>query len=164
MQVLSVLAIDPGPERSAWVHLERGLPVRFGLDPNRVVLQRCEDAQTWRIDGGVAIEMIASYGMAVGAEVFETCVWIGRFLEALTRCNIREDDITRMKRQEVKLHLCKSPKANDATIRQALIDRFGPGKEAAIGNKKAPGPLYHIKADLWAALAVAVTHWDGQRS
>jgi hypothetical protein len=60
----------------------------------------------------------------------------------------------------VKLHLCKSTKANDASIRQALIDRYGPGKERAIGTKKAPGPLYGVKADVWAALALAVTWHD----
>jgi hypothetical protein len=47
-------------------------------------------------------------------------------------------------------------KAKDANIRQALIDIYG-GNDKAIGNKKTPGPLYGIKGDLWAALAVAVT-------
>jgi hypothetical protein len=160
--ILSVLAIDPGTEQSAWVHLREGAVVRFGLEPNRVVRRRCEEAQTWGIDA-VAIEMVASYGLPVGSEVFDTVVWIGRFLESLIRCNIPETDIVLMKRQEVKLHLCHSPKANDATIRQALIDRYGPGKEKAVGVKANPGPLYHIKADIWSALAIAVTHWDARK-
>jgi len=49
--------------------------------------------------------------------------------------------------------------ANDASIRQALIDRFG-GKDAAIGRKASPGPLHGIAADVWSALALAVTHTD----
>ena len=64
-------------------------------------------------------------------------------------------------RKDVKLHLCGSPRAKDSNIRQALIDRFGPGKEKAIGLKKTPGPLYGVKSHVWAALAVAVTHLDG---
>ncbi len=156
--ILNVLAIDPGPEQSAWVHLRSGAPVAFGKENNHIVRKVCEDAQTWA--QGVAIEMIASYGMAVGAEVFATCRWIGRFQESLVRCNIREEEITLLGRLAIKTHLCHSAKANDSNIRQALIDRFGPGKEKAIGCKKEPGPLYHIKADVWAALAVAVTYWD----
>lgn len=160
MSFMSVFAIDPGPEQSAWVHLRDGAPAAYGLESNAVVRRKCMDAAAyWAIDG-VAIEMIASYGMPVGAEVFSTCVWIGRFVETLVTCQFPEKDIALVKRQDVKLHLCHSPKANDATIRQALIDRFGPGKDKAIGNKAKPGPLYHIKADLWAALGLALTHWD----
>jgi hypothetical protein len=159
--MLSVLAIDPGPVKSAWVHLREGGVAGFGLEANHVVRRVCEDAQVYA--DGVAIEMIASYGMAVGAEVFETCVWIGRFMESLTRCNIPESRIHRLPRMAIKSHLCHSAKATDANIRQALIDRYGPGKEKAIGNKANPGPLYHIKADIWAALGVAVTLWDAHK-
>lgn len=159
---LSVLAIDPGTTQSAWVHLREGAVARFGLDPNPVVRRHCEYAQTWGIDG-VAIEMIASYGMPVGEEVFETVIWIGRFYESLLRCNIAEKKITMIKRQEVKLALCKSAKANDASIRQALIDRYGPGKDIAVGTKAKPGRLYGLKRDLWSALAVAETWTDSHR-
>ena len=31
------------------------------------------------------------------------------------------------------------------------------GKDKAIGSKREPGPLYGFKADLWSALALAVT-------
>jgi hypothetical protein len=98
--------------------------------------------------------MIACYGMPVGAEVFETCVWIGRFLQRW------EGPYSLVYRREVKLHLCDSARAKDANVRQALIDRFGPGKQKAIGLKASPGPLFQIKADLWAALGVAVTFAD----
>ena len=66
-----------------------------------------------------------------------------------------------IERREEKLHLCDSPRANDSTIRQAIIDRFG-GKDAAIGKKKVPGPLYGISGDVWAALAVAITAVETQ--
>lgn len=50
--------------------------------------------------------------------------------------------------------------AKDANVRQALINRFG-GKDAAIGRKAAPGPLYGISRDMRSALAIAVTGHDG---
>ena len=50
--------------------------------------------------------------------------------------------------------------AAGARTRHALIDRFG-GKDAAIGRKAAPGPLYGISRDMWSALAIAVTYTIG---
>ncbi len=153
-----IIAIDPGPTQSAVVHLNGGLPIQRAQMDNRALidhlrLEHGEDA--------VAIEMIACYGMPVGAEVFSTCVWIGRFIETIiAAANVPVHLLTR---SSVKLHHCQSPRANDATVRQALIDRYGPGKEKAIGLKGCPGPLYGFKEDLWAALAVACAFHDGVR-
>lgn len=74
--------------------------------------------------------MIASYGMSVGKEVFETCVWIGRFTELAVLQNI---DVEYIYRAEEKMNLCHTMKAKDTNIRQALIDRFG-----VVGTKKNP--------------------------
>jgi hypothetical protein len=149
---MMLLAIDPGPSRSAWVILnEQGQLVEFGIDANADTLDML--AQDTGFEH-VAIEMIACYGMPVGKEVFETCLWIGRYLQAWDR------PYTLIYRNDVKMHLCHQIKGvNDGVIRQALIDRFGPGK-GAIGSKKAPGPLYGVSSDVWAALGVAVTWWD----
>ena len=96
----------------------------------------------------LAIEMIASYGMAVGREVFETCVWVGRFHQAWRD----PAGVKLIYRQAVKLHLCNSPRAKDANIRRALIDLLGPQ-----GTKNSPGPTYGVSSHAWAALGVAVT-------
>lgn len=74
--------------------------------------------------------MIASYGMAVGKEVFDTCIWIGRFIELAKLQNI---DAEYIYRKDEKINLCNSMKAKDSNIRQALIDRFG-----EVGTKKNP--------------------------
>ena len=147
----SILAIDPGSELSGWVVYEcsSGTVLSAGIDCNIDLLDRI------RREGGgcdqLVLEMIASYGMPVGREVFETCVWIGRFWEAFS------GSVGRVYRREVKLCVCKDPRAKDSNVRQALIDRYGPGRTAAIGTKKSPGPLYGFKRDMWAALGVAVT-------
>jgi len=150
-----LLAVDPGPTESAWVELRDGRPVAFAKEANHDVLARVRGASA----STLAVEMVAGYGMPVGAEVFETCVWAGRFIQAWTE-GLPEDTITRVYRKAVKLHLCGTTKAKDPNVRQALIDRYGPGKPAAIGLKASPGPLYGISGDVWAALAVAVTVAD----
>ena len=150
-------AIDPGTTESAYVVLDDMKVVEHAKIPNEEMLLWCYKSQHVVPESTVVIEKVASYGMAVGAEVFETCVWTGRFMEALIRRGVTVD---RMTRPQVKMMLChKTAGVNDAVIRQALIDMYGPGKEKAIGNKAKPGPLYGIKADQWAALALGVA-WD----
>lgn len=153
-----VMAIDPGTSQSAIVEIALpSMTVIFReILPNEEVLVVMRAGHWFDGPVDVAIEMIASYGMPVGAEVFETCVWIGRFMEAT------QLPVSRVFRREVKLSLCGSPRAKDGNIRQALIDMYGPGKEKAIGLKASPGPLYGMKADMWAALGVAVTFARGR--
>ncbi len=78
----------------------------------------------------LVIEMIASYGMPVGKEVFETCVWIGRFTEVGIYANVQTEYVYR---KDEKMNICHSMKAKDSNIRQALIDRFG-----EVGTKNNP--------------------------
>ncbi len=152
----TLLAIDPGNRESAYVVIttEDCWPMSFGKVPNDELLGLLANAYSeWRIDRAV-IEMVASYGMAVGADVFETCVAIGRFTQALAFHGIVAEPI---KRLPVKVHHCHSAKAKDSNIRQALVDRFAPG-EANHGKGTAlrPGWFYGFKADIWAAYALAV--------
>lgn len=147
-----LVAVDPGPVESAFVRLGYdGSVLAFGKRPNEEVAGIIERARNR--SGHLAIEMIASYGMPVGSEVFETCVWIGRFIE---RWSLSHSLVYRL---EVKLHLCGSSKAKDGNVRQALIDRWG-GKARALGRKRSPGHLYGFNGDVWQALGVAVTWWD----
>ena len=142
----ALLAIDPGTTHSGWVIMRDGQVWNSGVFANDEVLEMIQVTPV-----PIAIEMIASYGMAVGKEVFETCVWIGRFVQAAGA-----DRVRLVYRKDVKLHLCGSPRAKDANIRQALIDRWG-GKAEAVGTVKKPGPLYGVKSHAWAALGVAIT-------
>lgn len=104
----------------------------------------------------LAIEMIASQGMSVGQETFDTAMWVGRYAEVWDQCRLNTMLIYR---REIRLHLCGSSRAKDSNVRQALIDRFG-GKDKAIGKKSSPGPLYGVSGHAWAALAVAVFCFD----
>lgn len=123
-------------------------PQGFGITANDVLVRAL---RTGGLPDVVVIEKVESYGMAVGAEVFDTVLWAGRFAEAAHRV-----PVVMLPRRAVKLALCADSRAKDANIRQALIDRFG--GSAAIGRKAAPGPLYGISRDVWSALATAVTY------
>lgn len=142
----ALLAIDPGTTHSGYVVMDADGVQLSGVAENGEMFELIAAHGS-----NIAIEMIASYGMAVGREVFETCLWIGRFMQAAG-----PDRVRLVYRKDVKLHLCGSPRAKDANIRQALIDRWG-GKAEAVGNVKKPGPLYGVKSHAWAALGVAVT-------
>lgn len=153
-----ILAIDPGPTESAWVAYDtQDKSLRcFDYQPNEQVLI---DAFGTKADK-LAVEMIASYGMPVGESVFETCVWVGRFIQQWTVVN-NPSLYQKVYRKDVKMHLCGSMKAKDGNVRQALMDRYGSTRQAAIGKRACPGPLYGVSGDVWAALGVAVTASEG---
>ena len=147
----TILAIDPGPEKSGWVLFD-GEPQGRGITENEILVAIGDYNDS--LDG-VVIEMTESRGMPVGTSVHETTFWVGQFYRAALGRRIR----ARLYRREVKMHLCGSMRAKDSNIRQAMIDRWG-GKEKAIGKKKTPGPLYGITSHMMQALALAVTWWD----
>ena len=148
---MKVLAIDPGNRQSAWCMIdgETLKPLSFGKEENQVVL----DAVQHLSYNSIVIERVASYGMAVGRDVFETCEWVGRFTQA---ARVPPDYVYR---QEEKLHLCGDSRAKDTNIRRALIDRFAQHDlKNGKGTKKNPDWFYGFSADVWQAYAVAVTY------
>lgn len=150
-----ILAIDPGPQESAWVLWDGSAIHGLGKTSNEALAAEAHNpASILSSPQYCVIEMIASYGMPVGAEVFECCVWIGRFMEVFSSSRVE-----RIPRIQIKNHLCHTSRAKDSNIRQALIDRFGP-----VGTKKNPGKLYGVSGDCWSALAVGVTFFDQQQA
>lgn len=171
----ALLALDPGSAETGWALLEStGVVVGSGTDPNDRLLEDCRmgslEVPRWgrlTIPDAVVVEWTAPRGMPASAQLFETMFWIGRFVEALEQA--ADVDVNRqafrLERAHVKRALCGTSAAKDANVRAALIDRYGGagGKEAAIGRKAAPGPLFGVSGDGWAALAVGVAWLDGVR-
>lgn len=153
--MITLVAVDPGSVESAYVAMSGRELVRFGTHDNRALLRQL-DFEGLNSDNLTTLvcEMVSSYGMPVGAEVFETCVWIGRFLQSWELGGHKSSTILRA---TVKAHVCGTTAAKDANVRAALIDRYG-GKDAAIGKAKTKGPLHGVTGDVWSALAVAVAY------
>jgi hypothetical protein len=149
---MRLLAIDPGPEKSGYVIWDGKRVIDSGHKENKKIKEYLMDGSTH-----VAIEMIASYGMAVGASVFNTCVEIGKFVE-YANIYVPNAPVEFVYRNNIKVFVCGTSKAKDANIRQSLIDSIG-----VVGTKANPGPLYGVKSHAWAALAVAVTATNDER-
>jgi hypothetical protein len=167
------LAVDPGNEKSAWAvyDTETKKVLNFAIEPNGVLLKRLCQQDTDAAYGfghpidKLAMEMIASYGMAVGKTVFDTCVWIGRFIQAWLE-NYHDHQGCEWEfiyRKDEKMLLCGTMKAKDSNIRQAIMDRYGSTRQKVLGTKKNPGPLYGVSKDVWAAIAVAITEAEMER-
>lgn len=155
---MKILAIDPGNIQSAYAVLE--IPnfklFEFGKIDNGDLIVKVP-ALSGSVDHS-AIEMIASYGMAVGKSVFDTCVWIGRFYQEMVK---NGTDPVLIYRAQEKMCICKSMKAKDSNIRQALIDRYAVHDfKTGRGTKKNPDTFYGVAADVWQAIAVGVTFYE----
>lgn len=157
---MRVLAIDPGNVESAFCFIDEATrkPQVFDKVPNAELLALIR-GYSGLMDCSrpdvVVIERVASYGMAVGKEVFQTCEWIGRYTEAADGIGL---PVQYIYRQEEKLHICKDSRAKDANIRRALIDRFAQHDlKNGRGTKSAPDWFFGFRADIWAAYAVGIT-------
>jgi hypothetical protein len=155
LPVPTVIAIDPGPIQSAYAVWDGKLK-KFGIVQNEELRKYLRGSLAGSeydpFDPATrcVIEQIASYGMPVGSEVFETVFWTGVFAATFGL-----GQTERIPRLTVKMHLCHDSKAKDGNIRAALIDRFGKP-----GTLKFPGMLHGVSKDVWQAVALAVTWWD----
>src|SRR6185312_7590024 len=83
-------AIDPGDVQSAFVvydvtnskpHRQWHLDYeRAGIMPNENLIHHLHKLSSWGIPH-LAIEKPVARGMPASNQLFETCVWIGRFIE-----------------------------------------------------------------------------------
>ncbi len=151
-----IFGIDPGYTESAYalIRMPDFEVIERGKVPNEDLLNICRRCTAEAVDLAV-IEMVACYGMPVGKEVFETCVWIGRFLAATPK------GLKFVYRLDEKICLCHDTRANDASIRRALIDRYAKHDlKTGRGTKKDPDVFYGVKSDIWSAIAVCVTAYE----
>lgn len=146
-----ILAIDPGNTESAYCFVDaESLQLgAFGKVENKELLSII-NLYSYDV---IVIERVASYGMTVGRDVFETCEWVGRFTQAALPL-----DADYVYRKDVKLHICGDSRANDTNIRHALIDRFARHDfKRGKGTKKNPDFFYGFHRDVWQAFAVGLT-------
>lgn len=146
---LSVLAVDPGCEVSAWCLYVGGRVFSIGRDSNDATAYLVATSSS--PNTVLAIEDMESFGMPVGREVFRTVRWSGRFIERWRG----ERRPVLVPRRLVKLTLCGSSRAKDGNVRQAVIDALGEPR-----TKARPNPNYPRRPskDEWSAIAIALTY------
>lgn len=173
-----IVAIDPGPTESAWIQYDtESGPEDFAFEINEVIVETL--ATRALLVDTLVIEKMQHYGsgMPIGDSVLDTCIWIGQFKQEFGRHRT-----VLIPNPVIRAQLCRSIRASQANIHQALVDRFG-GKDKAVGGVKCrkckgkgwygggrptctecnglkwlhpPGPLHGITSHVWSALAVAV--------
>lgn len=184
-----ILAIDAGTSKSGWVLItdnKAQKPIEYGFwDNEELEILITDTDREQRRDHAlhVVFEDIQSYGMPVGVDVFETVKWLGEWRHV---CKDKEIPYSFVKRSEVKNFLCKTNRASDKNVRQAIIDYYG-GDTVAIGGKKCldckgkgwtgrgrvycsicagsglesrKGVLNGISGHVWSALGVALTYYN----
>lgn len=153
---MRVLALDPGDTQTGYcfIDVDTLRPLSFGKEDNQSVLLLVQ-LEAYDL---LVSERVASYGMAVGRSVFETCEWVGRYTQA------SHAPVVYIYRQEEKLHICHDSRAKDSNIRRALIDRFAQHDlKNGRGTKKKPDWFYGFKKDVWAAYAAGITYIEKEK-
>ncbi len=147
-----IIAIDPGDLKSGYVIINESQLIESGTLLNHKLLDKI---MIYGDPNIMAIENMTSYGRRVGASVFNTCVWIGRFQQAW----YDPESVFLIKRKTIVTSLTGQAKAGDSQVRRSILKLYPPcggGKIPQVGIKKQPGPLYGISTHAWQALAVGL--------
>jgi len=147
----TIIGIDPGNQQSGYVIVNNGTIEQSGVMENNLLLQSLANFEECEFPRIIAIEWIQAMGMAVGKEVFETCMWVGRFVERSGEAEIRL-----IPRGVIKHFHCGKTTAKDANVAQSLRDKYGQK-----GTKKEPGFFFGVSSHAWQAFAVAAYVMEG---
>jgi hypothetical protein len=141
-------------------------PYEFDKVDNKELLER---VKWWEkkagtgfpaFDKAVIETIVGSYGASIGRTTFDTAIMIGRLEQAL----FSFVTVEKIPRQTIRAHLCPKCRANDKTVRDALISRFASfDKERGKGTKNKRDFFYGFSADMWSAFAVGVTLIDREK-
>lgn len=147
------VAIDAGTVESGYIVIENGFGKivfkEFGICDNDGIFDLFNK---YSIDKAVVcMEMINPMGMRIGRSTIDTIFWIGRFFD---RSKMLGCEPVLLERQIIKKILCPGIRANDSTIRSALIKIYGEP-----GTKKNPGFTYGIKSHIWQALGCVTAYF-----
>lgn len=161
---MSILAIDPGPRKSAYVKLAWGRCSLYVIEsrdamPNEELLALISRYVN-KCPPVFVIEIMTYYGkdQTVGSDITRACIWIGRFEQAYYVLS-GEQSFHELTKPQINRQICGHSYAKKPEVHAALIDRFEPtggGAKPRKGTKKQPGPLFGVKGHAWDALAVAV--------
>lgn len=152
----TIIAIDPGNTRSAYTIWDGDKVLDKGLIPNHEMFEVL-NTNKLTVDK-LVIEMITSYGMKVGYTIFDTCVWIGRFMQYWQVVSRKE--CATVPRREVKLYLTHTTRSKDSNVIKAIKERYGPP-----GTKRNPNKItYGMKKDIWQAFALAIYSVDNYKN
>ncbi len=141
-----IMSIDPGLNKSGYVISNILIPQECGIMDNDSLLVK----QYHETDLDLTIIERPVCRKWAGAEVSDTAIWTGRFIEA-SQC-----EVSLINRQKVRMVLV-GKKATDSKIRKYLINRFEPGY-----TPKEPGMFAGFTDDVWQAFALTVTYFIGK--
>jgi len=145
-----LVGIDPGPTTSGLVVYQ------LEADGSGRVIRSQKDANLGDLRGvldlvqGAEVVFERTQAGPPSTSVVKTTEVVGRLMEA---CEARGLPWTAYYRRQVLQLLGCARKGNkDALVRAACIELHGGHKQAAIGKKASPGPLYGLSSHAWQAL------------
>jgi hypothetical protein len=148
---ITVIGVDPGSEKSAYVLWDNKKILDKGHCPNKEMLWVLQAIDANEHPGCIlAIETMVSIPAGAGKSIVDTIFWAGQFYQEWEG-----------RKEKVPVHVVRTALGakNDPSVRKVLIQRFGEP-----GTAKNPNPItfglqgkgYH----LWRAFAVAVVWMD----